>query len=465
MDINNLRREIENVTAEIFSLVGKRFVLSREIAKAKMKMGLPVEDVDAERKLKETISEKCKSYNIDLNFGLRLLNMLVEESKRIQESLTEKTKEKMRFSAPYEVFAKTKEMERKGKALIHLEVGEPDFGPPESVKEAVKNAIKRGYTRYTETPGIPQLREKIASTISEKFQTDVSPEQVIVTVGGRHAVFLAITSILSPGEEAIIFEPAWPAYKDCIKSVQAKPVRISGKLENDWEPNINALLQNINKSTKMIILNSPNNPTGKIISGDVLEQIVEIAKENNLFILSDEVYHNFAFEPFKSILEFSDCKYIYADSFSKTFGMTGFRIGYAISDTETIKGMVKLQNLSLTSVPEFVQHAAIAALDSVEEVRKYMKKIKRRLAVLCDALDKLPLSYYKPDGGFYVFPKLHSESLDAQTFVEKLLTEKGVCVTPGTAFGEGYRNFFRISACQPEEKLLEATKRIGELLK
>jgi aspartate aminotransferase len=465
MDINNLRKEIENVTAEIFNLVGKRFLLSREIAKAKMKMGLPVEDVDAERRLKEIISEKCKSYNIDLNFGLRLLNLLVEESKRIQESLAEKTKEKMRFSAPYEVFAKAKEMERKGKTLIHLEVGEPDFGPPESVKEAVKDAVERGYTHYTETAGIPQLREKIASTINENFKTDISPDQVIVTVGGRYAVFLAISSILFPGEEAIIFEPAWPAYKDCVKNVQAKPVRISGRLENGWEPDLDALLQNVNKSTKMIILNSPNNPTGKIISGDILERIVEIAKENDLFILSDEVYSDFAFKPFKSILKFSDCKYIYVNSFSKAFGMTGFRVGYAISDIETTKRMTKLQNLCLASVPEFIQYAALKALDCKEEVKGYAEKTRRRIELVCEALDGLPFSYYKPDGGFYVFPKLHNENFDAQTFVEKLLTEKDVCVTPGTAFGENYRNFFRISACQPEETLLEATKRIGELLK
>jgi len=288
---------------------------------------------------------------------------------------------------------------------------------------------------------------------------------VIVTVGGRYAVFLSIASILSPGEEAIIFEPAWPAYKDCVKSVQAKPVRISGKLESRWKPDLDALLQNINKSTKMIILNSPNNPTGKVIGNDVLERIVEIAKENDLFILSDEVYYYFAFKPFKGLLEFSDCKYVYVNSFSKAFGMTGFRVGYAISDVETVKKMVKIQNLSLTSVPEFVQYAAIKALDCMEEVGKYAEKIKKRIALLCDALDGLPVSYYKPDGGFYVFPKLRNENFDAQTFVEKLLMEKGVCVTPGTAFGENYRNFFRICVCQPEETLLEAMKRIGDLLK
>jgi aspartate aminotransferase len=465
MGINNLRKEIENVTAEIFSLVGKRFVLSREIAKAKIKKGLPVEDVDAERRLKEIISEKCKSYNVDLGFGLRLLNMLVEESKRVQESLTVKTKEKMRFSAPYEVFAKAKEMEREGKTLIHLEIGEPDFGPPESVKEALKDAIKKGYTRYTETAGIPQLREKIASTINQKFQTDISSDQVIVTVGGRYAVFLAISSILSPGEEAIVFEPAWPAYKDCVKNIQAKPVKVSGKLESSWEPDLDALLKSINKSTRMIILNSPNNPTGKIISADVLERIVETARENNLFILSDEVYSDFAFKPFRSILEFSDCRYIYVNSFSKAFGMTGFRIGYAISDVETVKKMTRLQNLCLASVPEFVQYAAIEALNCMEEVGKNAEKIKKRQEILCNALDELPVSYYKPDGGFYVFPRLHDENFDTQTFIERLLTEKGVCVTPGTAFGEDYRNFFRISACQPEETLLEAAKRIGELLK
>ncbi|MGQ9623892.1 MAG: aminotransferase class I/II-fold pyridoxal phosphate-dependent enzyme [Candidatus Bathycorpusculaceae bacterium] len=465
MEINDLRKKIEEVTVEIFQLVGERFVLAQEMAEAKMKDRLPVEDIDAERKLKEVVSKKCKSYGVDLDFGLRLLNLLIEESKNVQKNIIKKAEEKAVFSTPYEVFAEAKKIERMGKTLIHLEVGEPDFGPPENVKEAVTDALKHGYAHYTETVGIPPLREKIASATNELFRADILPEQVIVTPGGRYAVYLCIASILSPGDEAILFEPAWPAYKDCIRAVQAKAVTIPSRLENNWEHDLDALVEHITRLTKMIILNNPTNPTGKIIGDDALRQIVEIARENNIFILSDEVYSNFTFKPFKSILEFPDCKYIFANSFSKTFGMTGFRIGYAISDNETIKRMTKIQNLCLTSVPEFIQYAAMKALDCVEEARKYAKTVEERIGFLCRALDEIPVSYYKPDGGFYVFPKLRDEKMDTQIFVKKLLTEKEVCVTPGTAFGEEYKNFFRITACQPQNLLLEAVERMGDLLK
>jgi aspartate aminotransferase len=464
MEIGDLRKEIEEVTVEIFRLIGKRFVLAQKLASLKKEKGLSIEDADAETKLKEVVLKKCKSYGVDSNLGLRLLNLLIEESKNLQRNIYKTSEEKAAFSTPYEVFAEAKKIERTGKTLIHLEVGEPDFMPPEAVKESVADALKNNYVHYTETEGILQLREKIASVANEQFPADITPEQVIVTPGGRFAVFLGISSILSPGEEAIVFEPSWPAYKDCIKAAQAKVVIIPSKMENNWEPDLDALVSHITRFTKLIILNNPNNPTGKIIAKNVLRQIAEIAEENEVFILSDEVYSTFTFKPFKSILEFPNCKYIYVNSFSKTFGMTGFRIGYAISDVETIKKMGKIQNLCLTSVPEFIQYAAIKALDCREEAKKYAETVKERINFFCNALDKLPLCYYKPDGGFYVFPKLLNENMDAQNFIKRLLTEKGVCVTPGTAFGEEYKNFFRIAACQPKKMLQEAVERMESLL-
>jgi len=439
--------------------------LTRKIGKAKLREGLPIEDLEAERRLRKLVSERCEAYGVDLNFGLRLLNLLIEEAKCVQNEIMKKgLRKKGGLSSPYAIFAKARQMERSGKPLIHLELGEPDFGPPEKVKKAVEEALNRGYAHYTESAGIPQLREKIATTIGQLFKTDISPKQVLVTVGGRYAVYLHIASALLPGDEAIILEPAWPAYKDCVKIVGGKPVIIPTDLEKDWEPSVDFLLECINESTKMIILNNPNNPTGKILDETVLKQIVDIAQENNLLILSDEVYSNFAFTPFKSILEFPESKQVYVSSFSKAFSMTGFRIGYAISDPETIERMTQLQNLCLTSVPEFVQHAAIVALDCIEEAGRYAKTVENRLRLVCDALRELPLSYYKPDGGFYIFPKIRDRKMNGEAFAERLLTEKGVCITPGTAFGEKYDSFVRICVCQPQSVLLEVVKRMGELL-
>jgi len=462
--IDALRREIRDITIEIFRLIGKRLSLARKIAKTKIQEGLSMEDREVERELREIVSEKCKSHGVNLNFGLRLLNLMIKESKNVQKTiLDEKLKEETGSSTLYAVFTRAKKMEREGKSLIHLEVGEPDFGPPERVEEAVTAALNSGYVHYTEPAGVSQLREKIAATISERFNVDVSPEQVMVTVGGRYAVFLCVASTLLPGDEAIIFEPAWPAYRDCIEHVEGKPVVVSTSLESGWEPSVDLFLKSVNKSTKMIILNSPNNPTGKILGENALKQIVDVARKNNILILSDEVYSNFAFRPFRSILEFPDCRYVYVSSFSKAFGMTGFRIGFAISDSETIERMTKLQSLCLTSVPEFIQHAAITALDCREEAEEYVKTIEKRMNLVCNALRKLPLSYHKPDGGFYVFPKIRN-GMDGQRLTERLLTEKRVCITPGTAFGQKYKRFFRMAVCQPQKLLLEAVKRMEELL-
>lgn len=287
---------------------------------------------------------------------------------------------------------------------------------------------------------------------------------MIVTVGGRYAVYLCIATTLLPGDEAIIFEPAWPAYKDCVKKVGGKPVIVPADLANDWTPNTDSFFESINKSTKMIILNNPNNPTGKILDETFLKQIVDVARENGLLVLSDEVYSNFAFKPFKSILELPECKQIYVSSFSKTFGMTGFRIGYAIAEHETIERMTRLQNLCLTSVPELIQYAALAALECIKEAREYAQIVENRVQLLCNALKKLPISYYKPDGGFYIFPKIRDSKINGGVFSERLLTEKGVCVTPGIAFGENFGFFYRLCVCKPQDSLLEAVKRMGELL-
>lgn len=460
-----LREEVRSVTIEIMRLVGKRLSLVRRIGERKLRKGLPVENLEVERRLRKMVSEKCEAYGVSLSFGLRLLNLLIEEGKRIQKEALEKAlEEKGGLSSPYAVFARARQIERSGRSLIHLEVGEPDFGPPEKVKEAVADALNRGYAHYTEPAGIPQLREKIAINISQRFKTDVSPDQVMVTVGGRYAVFLCIASTLLPGDEALIFEPIWPAYANCVREVGGRPVTIPTDLENGWEPNMDLLLEKINKSTKIIILNNPNNPTGKILEEPVLKQIVDVAREKNLLVLSDEVYSNFAFKPFKSILEFPECKIVYVSSFSKAFGMTGFRIGYAISDIETVRGMTRLQKLCLTSVPEFIQHAALAALDCPEEAGEYAKTVRKRMSLVCSALRKLPLSYYDPDGGLYVFPKIRDGKMNGEDFAERLLTEEGVCVTPGAAFGESYGYFFRMSVCQPKDFLLEAVKRMEELL-
>ncbi|MCP8317722.1 MAG: pyridoxal phosphate-dependent aminotransferase [archaeon] len=305
----------------------------------------------------------------------------------------------------------------------------------------------------------------MSNSVSERYGIDVSPEQVAVTSGGRFSVYASILSNLSPGGEAIVIQPAWPAYVDCIEAIGGRTISVKTNLEEGWRPDIESISNLINDSTELIIINYPNNPTGKVLEKRDMKALVDLAMERNITILSDEVYSDYSFKPFNSILEFHDCKSIRVSSFSKSYGMTGFRIGYAISDVKTIRKISRIQALAYTSVPEFTQYAAIEALKCKNDVKRYANLIRERINLVCKELKKMNLSYYEPDGAFYVFPQISKDkSFDAGKFALGLLNDKKVCVAPGITFGD-YPNFIRISACQAEHLLLEGLRRMGEMLR
>ncbi|MFW9925864.1 MAG: aminotransferase class I/II-fold pyridoxal phosphate-dependent enzyme [Candidatus Thorarchaeota archaeon] len=458
--LSDLRQEMELLTLEIVKLAGRRSELAAKIGAEKIKKGIELVDREVERNLKAKVVEQCRRDASDIDFALQLVNELITESIRKQESHFETQVPQ----TAYHIFVKARKLESAGKEVFHLEVGEPDFGPPVTVCESMSNAVAGGHAGYTQSAGIQELRTKIAEHMNRFLGADISADQVIATVGGRFALYLSLATSLRPGDEAIIINPSYPAYSDCIRQVGGRPVHVSTQLENEWELDIGSLEDNINQTTRMIILNSPCNPTGKILDKSTIEKIVEISIENEILIVSDEVYSEFSFTPHTSTLQFPECNQIYVNSFSKSFGMTGFRLGYAISNVETVQKMIKLQNLSLTCVPEFIQYAGVKALDLLDEVKEYATIIENRQTVLCDKLEKLPLSFRRPDGGFYIFPKLNLDNLDGLEFAQRLLIEKGVAVVPGTAYGQEYSRFFRISVCQPEDILVEAAKRMEEIL-
>jgi aspartate aminotransferase len=214
----------------------------------------------------------------------------------------------------------------------------------------------------------------------------------------------------------------------------------------------------------MIILNSPSNPTGHIISRRALNQLVDMADSRGITILSDEVYRDFLVKSSPSVLQVSDRQHICVNSFSKTYGMTGFRLGYAVADKESIKKMAQLQGLCITCVPEFIQHAGTAALDCSEDLRRFVDIVKRRLKAVAALMTKLPLAYVQPHGGFYVFPRITREDMTGDEFSDLLLSEARVCVTPGEVFGGEYSKFFRMSLCQPEDVLTDAISAMEEVL-
>jgi aspartate aminotransferase len=445
---------------DIISLAGKRTALAKDVAKEKLRTGVPLVNREVEQNLRSKVTELCRKEQSDPVFALRLLNELIMESIRKQESHIEPAKP----VSAYHIFVKAKELERAGREVLHLEVGEPDFGPPDAVAESLTRSVKNGHAGYTESAGIHELRAKLANQVNQKYDLDISATQVTVTVGGRFALYLSLVASIRPGDEVIVIDPSYPAYSDCIRETGGRPIHLPTRLENNWIPDSGLLEDNINQTTRMIILNSPSNPTGKVLDKSTLDMIVELAVENDIRIVSDEVYSEYASSPHTSMLQYPQCDLVYIDSFSKTYGMTGFRLGYAISDVDTIQRITQFQTLSLTCVPEFIQYSGISALDCGKDADHYAALIEKRRTTFCKKLEKMPVSFLQPDGGFYIFPMLNNEDLNGLRFADKLLTEKGVAVVPGIAYGQEYSRFFRISVCQPEEQLIAAANRIEEAL-
>lgn len=434
-----MRSEILELTEKIVYQVNKRMQISKQIGEIKNKLNMEVSDEKVEQDIRNSILKVSTKIGMDTNFCGRLLNILLMESVRLQQN--QQIHESYR-QTHLGVFMKAKQLESIGKKIIHMEVGEPDYPPPETVKSALARVYDNRQYHYTETKGIPRLCQAIA----EKVGNNVTEDQVIVTLGGRFAVFSAFASILKPGDEVISIEPAWPAYKECANFIGAKTNVLKTRLDENWDPDIKNLAETINSSTKMIAINYPNNPTGRILEEKTVEQIVSLARDNDLYILSDEVYSDYAFNHFKSILRYEYDKSIMISSFSKGLAMTGFRVGYGVADKEIIGKMVKVQATALTCVAEPMQYCALASLEVSSTQNK--RRMKKRLELVSERLRKMSLPFVEPDGAMYVYPKLR-KGVDNDIIVVERLLDLGVAVAPGSGFGESYREFIRISACQP----------------
>jgi aspartate aminotransferase len=373
------------------------------------------------------------------------LNLLLLESINIQKAKTSKKETKLDHMA---MFLKAKQLESEGKKIIHLEVGEPDYLPPVNVKNELLKTFEKKRIHYTQTNGVPMLRKLITQ------ERSVKEENVIITPGARFAVFSAMVSNISVGDELIISEPAWPAYRDCANFIGVKVKAVRTNVEQKWELDLDQLEQLITSNTKMIVLNSPNNPTGKIIREREIDEILKLARKNDIFVLSDEVYSMYSYIPYKSILDFGYDKSIMVSSFSKSHAMTGFRVGYAISSKDIIDRISKIQAIAITSVAEPMQYAAIAAMNS--NVTKNITLMKKRLDFIKRELENLPCEFINPDGGMYYFVRFKN-SIDVNKIIFNLLNE-GVAVAPGIGFGETYFDFIRISACQPTKLLNDGLK-------
>ncbi len=354
----------------------------------------------------------------------------------------------------YEINEKALKLESEGKKIIRLNLGDPDLATPPEIVEAAYASLKAGKTKYSSSYGELKLRQKIAEVHG------VKTENVVITPGSKWAIFSTMFLMLKNGGNVIIPTPYWTAYDLIAKSFGAKTKLLRTEMEDGWKIHLDKLEGLIDSETKMIILNNPNNPTSKAIDDKTLDGIVELANKKGVTILSDEVYGAISFVKTKSILDYDcDCKHILSNGFSKTFTMTGWRIGYLIANKMLIDNVTKLNQITINNVPVFIQDAALKGLELHKQIASAIKtKYKQRADLASTKLAAAGFKFTKPDAPFYVFPKL--DGLDGEKFTLNLL-DKGVAVAPGSAFGD-YHEHFRISLTAPDDQIEVGLNKICE---
>ncbi len=357
----------------------------------------------------------------------------------------------------------------RSKDIINLSIGEPDLDTPVSIKDAAKKALDLGYTHYAPTKGYPDLLEALALKLKRENGVDVDPEsEVMVTVGGTQAIYLALTTLLREGEEVIIPSPAFVQYFAATKLAGGVPIEVG--LSEDYLIDPDNIRRALTKRTKLLIVNSPSNPTGAVSDSEKIKEAVSIAVENGLMVISDEVYEKFVYEGKHfspaSIPEFKG-HVVTVNSLSKAYAMTGWRIGYVAAPQEVIEQMAKVQMYSSACTPSFIQKAAVEALDSKQSFfDDVLREYRRRRDVLCSILSECPnLSFKKPQGAFYLFPRLKGVNTPSKDLVMRMIKEIGVAVVPGSAFGRLGEGCIRISYATSIDKVEEGAYRITRFLK
>lgn len=365
----------------------------------------------------------------------------------------------------FEVAARARALEANGKPIIHLEIGEPDFDTPSHVRQAAAEALEQGYTHYTGATGIPELREAIAAYAGGKRGLKFDPANVVVTPGAKPIMFYTIMLLIESGDEVIYPNPGFPIYESMINFLGGVAVPLQLSEGRDFRINLNELESKVSSKTRLIILNSPGNPTGGVLTYDDLERIARIAVKNDIMVLADEIYSEIIYEgEHHTIMSFPGMveRTILLDGFSKTFAMTGWRMGYGVFPGEMVPHVSRLIINSVSCTSAFSQRGAIAALTGPrEEVDKMLSAFAMRRDLVYEGLNRIPgLRCNKPEGAFYAFPNITDTGLDSRAYADYLLHEADVAVLPGTSFGEYGEGYIRVSFANSAENLTEAMHRI-----
>ncbi len=365
----------------------------------------------------------------------------------------------------FEVLVKAKALEAQGRHIVHLEVGEPDFPTPENIVQAGIRALRDGKTKYTPSAGIPELREAIAHEVSQTRRVDVSPDQVVVTPGAKPIMFFTILALVEPGDEVLYPAPGFPIYESMIDFCGGKPVPYLLREENNFRFDPDEFRAKANARTKLIILNSPHNPTGGVLEKSDVQVVAEVAQKHNSVVFTDEIYRRMLYDgTFSSILSLPGMaeRTILLDGFSKTYAMTGWRLGYGVMPLDLVPHIARLQTNSNSCVAGFTQYAGVEALTGPQDsVTRMVGAFKERRDTIVDGLNAIPgLRSLKPRGAFYAFPNITGTGWDSRKLADYLLNEAGVACLSGTAFGAEGEGYLRFSYANSLENIKLALTRV-----
>ena len=369
------------------------------------------------------------------------------------------------------VLAKARRLEADGKKIVHLEIGEPDFATPDNIIEAGISALQNGYTHYTPASGILEARQAVASFVSRTLKTDVDPAEVVLVPGSKNVLLFTLFACIEPGDEVILPDPAYPAYASQVNFIGAVPKLVTLREETGFRMDLDQLADLVTPKTRMLIINTPQNPTGGILTEEDVKFVCDLAQKHDLLVVSDEIYSQLVYG-FHHVSPLSQPgmreRTVLMDGLSKSYAMTGWRLGYAVAPKALAAKLDQLMINSSSCAAGFTQMAAIEALSAPESesaVHRMVKVFEHRRDLVVDGLNAIPgVHCAKPQGSFYAFPNIKGTGFDERELADRLLTEAGVAVLPGTAVGEAGKGYIRLAYTQSEDELRRGLKQIGDFI-
>ena len=373
----------------------------------------------------------------------------------------------------FEVLAKARKLESQGRDIVHLEIGEPDFATPDNIVEAAVSALQSGYTHYTPAGGIMEARQAVAGFVHRRLGVEVDPAEVVLVPGSKNVLLFTLLACVEPDDEVIYPDPGYPVYASLINFIRATPVPIRLREERQFRMDLDELAALVTPRTRLLIVNTPQNPTGGVLTKEDVEFIARLANQHDLLVIADEIYSQLVYDGFQhvSLLGQPGMKErtVLMDGMSKAYAMCGWRLGYGVSPRELAARMETLMINSSSCAAAFTQMATIEALESPESeraVHAMVEKFRARRDLLVDGLNRIPgFRCARPDGAFYAFPNIEGTGLPEKEMADRLLDEAGVAVLPGTAFGPAGKGYIRLAYTQAEPDLNRALERIEDFVK